>query len=371
LFPKVVNLFHYCPVFKLTGDKISLLDSNSYTVSLEPLKPLTESSDTWGPRIGFDSQPDEKIGIPITEYKDAFNCQKMLRFDGNPPTPCLAPCYKKNENPKVSTGTPLPHFARLDFQTCPMSLQPTDCLKRWLLSQGIVHRHSETRKTLVELVEQARKLPLTIFPPSINIKDGKYSGFEILSPRVAGDPYDTWNRDYMKQLRELRVLNDREVNIIFGKGVNGVRERGQALVEGGNYRIDSLTCRNVMSKDPSDRSDLVVFRCNCRASQKPDVYIVHLVFEQTTGGSFRSCPYSTCSCRDGELFCSHMIGLIVILGLAQIRGTKMGQEAFEERLPEDPKLVQSQPTLTENFAVRSVEKRKTVQLQRQTKLRKR
>jgi len=43
----------------------------------------------------------------------------------------------------------------------------------------------------------------------------------------------------------------------------------------------------------------------------------------------------------------------------------------KERLPEDPKLVQSQPTLTENFAVRSVEKRKTVQLQRQTKLRKR
>jgi hypothetical protein len=91
-----------------------------------------------------------------------------------------------------------------------------------------------------------------------------------------------------------------------------------------------------------------------------DVYQAYLCFEKRDGGMFHQCPYSSCPCTvDGVLFCSHQLGLLSLLGLAEDKFlNKLSQEESESNLPEDPKLVQDQPVLIENYAGRDLAKRR-------------
>ena len=53
---------------------------------------------------------------------------------------------------------------------------------------------------------------------------------------------------------------------------------------------------------------------------KSDEYNVHCVFERTDGAEkykYLITPNSRCLCPDGLLFCSHMYGFFIILGVMQ------------------------------------------------------
>ena len=55
-------------------------------------------------------------------------------------------------------------------------------------------------------------------------------------------------------------------------------------------------------------------------SMKSDEWEVHCVFERTDGAEkyeYLKTPNSRCLCPDGLLFCSHMYGFFIILGVMQ------------------------------------------------------
>jgi hypothetical protein len=224
------------------------------------------------------------------------------------------PLYTSAENPKVPTSTPLPVFARLHFDAIPASLHDDFVIRRWLMCRGIqTYKTVDKRAALEKLVQRVVELGgLKVFPPSINIQDKKYTGFEILDVCVANNEYDNWNRDYFSLAGRLRHVDDRELNLLFGKGVNGVRKRAELLMDGGNYHIKGMKCRNVKSKDPDYTANLILFSCECLSSQKGDIYQVYLCFEERDGGVFQRCPYLSCPCTDSALFCSHQLGLLLV-----------------------------------------------------------
>ena len=55
--------------------------------------------------------------------------------------------------------------------------------------------------------------------------------------------------------------------------------------------------------------------------------------------------FSVCSCRKGQFFCSHMIGLHHLLHILQ--SLDINQDIFEDTYPVRPKLIHKEPLTNE------------------------
>jgi hypothetical protein len=87
----------------------------------------------------------------------------------------------------------------------------------------------DKRAALEKLLKRVANLGgLKVFPPFINMQDKKYTG-------AAKNEHDNWNRNcFLFLAGKLRHIDDQELNLLFGKGANGVRERAELLMDGGN-----------------------------------------------------------------------------------------------------------------------------------------
>ena len=125
------------------------------------------------------------------------------------------------------------------------------------------------------------------------------------------------------------------------------------------------------SKDPSHPQKLILFRAKCLPSLRTKdkntdlMYRLHAVFDLETG-TLLHCPYSTCSCTDGDLFCSHLASLILLIGTAKIKvqaNPELTQEAFLNPISSrhDHRKWQNKAVIVENYTLKDIKNRKRAQ----------
>ncbi len=95
-----------------------------------------------------------------------------------------------------------------------------------------------------------------------------------------------------------------------------MRERVMKLFRGGFYDLKTIKCRNVRTS--SDMTDAVLICCDCLSSKTKVMHTVYAVFKDKPGGKYLV-NNSTCSCKKGELFCSHSIGFLFVMATMQQR----------------------------------------------------
>jgi len=98
------------------------------------------------------------------------------------------------------------------------------------------------------------------------------------------------------------------------------------------------------------------------------MYNIHACFEiqkENNGvGKFCHCPFSTCSCTDGALFCSHLAAVIGVISLAQYMMGKKSQDEFVQLFNEDPRRSQDRAVLIENYTISGYKKRRLAHIKR-------
>lgn len=338
-----VNLIKYFPVLRQTEDG---------RVELAPLNSVPDGVE-WGQIIGFSvNNPSDILasgGLQSSDYDSYFH-GKFLPSTMQPPSQLKGPLYSDDENPKVSQNVPLPLFARLDFEAVPVEMQPDHVLENFLLARGVVRRPRDTRAHLEYIVRVVIELNHMVLPPELQPKQGKYTGFEALRIRDEGDEPEHWNSDILPVVKMLKKPDTEYLNRHFGSiqngdDVAGINERGFLLAQGGNFHLESACCLKVQSK--ITKGAMVLLRCYCLSSERSVIHSVHACFEDAEDGEVVIAPHSTCSCEDGDLFCSHLLGLLLVMRLMHKWDGSLTE--FITKYPDDPKRVQSEPMLVENM----------------------
>ena len=117
------------------------------------------------------------------------------------------------------------------------------------------------------------------------------------------------------------------------------------LVCGGHFHPKSIQCRNVES---SNGMDCVLVVCECLSSKTSVVHKTYAVFEDKPDGKYQI-DLSSCTCKKGEYFCSHLIGFLYLVSIFQ---QKVGtQSDFENSYQVSPLLLQGGLMLIENAVV--------------------
>lgn len=129
---------------------------------------------------------------------------------------------------------------------------------------------------------------------------------------------------------------------------NGVRRRAVVRVNSGHY--DVTTWKTTTVKLLSTGETVTLLSIICTPSMKNEVYAVYLAF---SGGKFLLQP-SRCDCPNGKLFCSHMLGQLLLLYLMQ-RNANWNIDALKLALPQPVKSVQGLP-IAMQYAYGSKEK---------------
>ena len=331
-------------------------------ITLVPLNPLPDGIDIdqWKEYIGFDFEADSSVDE--SQFVDAYECN-ILPLSGKPPHDHRGPLFTAVENPKVSTDEVLPLFARLNFEEVPVMLQPKVCLRYWLKSRGWNERDADTRTTIERDVNLYRVVNRIVYLQDKDLSVGEYNAMEVLTYRDAHNEYDTWNKDYFTICQKIRRIDNNAVDPRVVAFIPNSEKRASLLVFGFHYNPQSIECVNVESK--IDGSKCIMFRVECLGSKKTRlIHMVHAVFEDKQGGVFLLSPYSTCSCDDGALFCSHMLGFLYLLGLIQ---DEPSQAAFEKWYKADQELLLAKGALIEALTAMDKFNREVAQSNRQSK----
>jgi len=152
------------------------------------------------------------------------------------------PCYGETE---LAPGQKLPVYARLDFDAIPIQLQPNFVLVMWLAARGVRVGSTEIREHLEYLVEHAEHLQCPILPPHTQITSHKYTGFEVLKPRLVGPEhygclYNKWNKNYFPLVERMQSITDELIDDLLGIEWKHLWERALLLVKGGNFDLGSV-----------------------------------------------------------------------------------------------------------------------------------
>ena len=186
-FIKVRNLVKHYPVFSM--------DKETGDVTLQPLNPLPSnvSNEEWGNYIGFDKHPSEYFDINNSNnYKQYYN-MTIVSSNNRPRDELLGPVYTANENPKA-LGSILPLFAKLDFETEPISVQPMSVLRSHLLARGLTIPSNVSDEIVRDTVRNAHGVKKRVLDPELVPEPDSWTGFEPLLTVERGDKYDDWVR---------------------------------------------------------------------------------------------------------------------------------------------------------------------------------
>lgn len=354
----------HAPVFEKNGA--------TGEISLVPLYPLPDgisNINEWKEYIGFDFGMDAVVGQ--LQYKDAYDCN-VVPLTGLLPTQHRGPLFTREDNPTVSTNEVLPLFGRLHFDAVPVALHPTIVLTYWLKARGWIERDSDNRDTIEQTVNIYRTIPRFVCPPEMQLTVGEYNSMEVLTHRTANNKYDTWCNDYHGVCKMVGTIDDNAVDPQVVALVPNSQRRACLLVYGYHYNPKSIRCKNVSSR--INDSPCILLCVECLGSKKTWhtvngktvklIHTVHAVFEDKPGGRFLLSPYSTCSCDQGALFCSHMLGFLYLLGLAQ---DEPSQDAFEKWYVARQELLLAAGALAETVVMMDKFKREIAQSARQAK----
>ena len=123
----------------------------------------------------------------------------------------------------------------------------------------------------------------------------------------------------------------------FGKWRNGVRRRAWLRYKSGHYDLSTMKVGQANMKVGGQA--VTVVESKTTPSMKADVYATDLVFDKD--GVYMPGP-SKCDCPNGWLFCSHMLGLLLVFRVMQQR-LKWTLDDLIAYMPEPIKSLQSLP----------------------------
>jgi hypothetical protein len=116
-----------------------------------------------------------------------------------------------------------------------------------------------------------------------------------------------------------RTITDELVDDEFGVEWKNICDQAILLIQGGNFDLMTMDVTNVGSSIDNNTRELVLIHCSCYGSECDMDHMVHLCFVDSASGNglFLISPFSLCGCKDGDLFCSHQLGLLLALSLVQ------------------------------------------------------
>lgn len=322
----------YAPVLKH--------DSTTGKVTIVPLNKLPDNNpDDWGNFIGLRDlaalESDSELLLRI------YNCD-------------VVPLERKPLDAYTSYLSPRPLFGELDYDAVPVKIQPTLCIINWLRARGVDMRANEDRLCIESEVENCIRVQKPQRLPALQPIVGVYDAYKSIRTRKAQNQYDNWNRDYFSVASNQEFITDFAIDRYLGesrKSRPSIRQRVKNLFEGGHYDPKSIECRNVESK--VDGSPCMLIRGKCLSSKSSVMHTVYAVFEDEPNGKY-SVDLSSCSCKKGEHFCSHLIGFLYIIHVIQ-KGLQIDdphtQDDFERFYRVNPLCVQSCLMLIENVIV--------------------
>jgi len=349
---KSIALFKHAPV----------LDNENNMVPLNAL----EEEVSWGMCIGLGvASPAEVLPSNVREedYSSARRFRGPTFISGRDLPTFETLFYTVDDNPNVPPETPLPRYARLDFEKVPICCLHSGVLQSFItarLGYGITGNREKLEKAVQDL--DFLKKPI-LEPEKVPIQIGRWLVSEALEPTEGSD----WTHDgYFRAIREcVETIIDSVVKQFYPRGNEHNRVRAMRLIEGGNVDFTTFEYRECKSR--ADGKRVLLFRSLCAPSMKTEVasanvgedegkekgYILYLAFD-SADGSLLPYPFSCCGCYDGRGCCSHQLAKLGVFRLIQ---HSPSQSCFEEAMPVSPYLLQNIPTLVESVAIVEFEKR--------------
>ena len=322
LFGQAFSLYKYCPVFRKVARR----------VELQPLCELPGDK-TWSELIGFDPVVlYTKAGVAMG---DAHRMIESCRYGPGKMKPLPKPSHPHDSSKDVE------HGAVRDFGEVPPELTPDKQLIEWLYWRNIPMVASSSHFDLASAARRALDEETAGSPREI--RDGAGPGgthwvsWEQIESRDGGALDWSEPKSVLEFYRSGQEVDPQYIDENFGVGRNGVRRRAALRYISGHY--DATSWRMADAKLIDNGQLVKVVELTCTPSMKSEGYCIRLVYSE--GGDLLRNP-SQCSCPDGAFFCSHMLGVLLIIRTVQ-QQNGWSIDDLAGSMPEPIKTIQSLP----------------------------
>ena len=316
-FRRCTNMWKYAVGWRIVPDAFSgaldidtLLLTKSYTVIMDSINPCADRL-----REGL-------VGFNAMEvFQEVNNVVDVTLMDY-----CTLKYYSRcGELVEPIPVSLVPHGAYFT-STTPLNCQPMSALVQWLCARRIPVRQHDTRGDLLALVEKILTFQERVgndnIPPVIPLPVGgvgKYVSWETLTSNTVVD----WKSgdELFRTIQDLfPLVNDQMIDETFGKDQQpALRLKSKRYVRSGHYDFTTMRQGDAIVNYGDDVGldiPVRILKIDCCASLRSDVYQVLLVFNAETQ-AFLSFPISRCQCKNGRVFCSHMLGMLFVVSIMQ------------------------------------------------------
>jgi hypothetical protein len=288
--------------------------AKEFNVELMPLKALPANI-TWKDLLGF--EPPEvfySINSRMATNLDYFEL-KYFAQDGSEVLPIRPPV---NDD-----GRTLPWGSYMN-ETIPLEQQSMNALASWLAARKIPVRSVDKREDLLKIVQKIKAIQKRNNrfdqPPVIPVGEGEGVGHYINWETLLCNKAINWcRRDDMISMvkRNIVRIDGTVLNKVFGPGQSSLRTKAKRYVKSGHYDMSTLAMgAALLNEGREEPAKVIIMTCTVSASLRSDVYKVYLVF-RLADKSFIGFPTSRCECKNGRVFCSHMLGLMFVIAIIQ------------------------------------------------------
>ena len=109
-------------------------------------------------------------------------------------------------------------------------------------------------------------------------------------------------------------MNRNSIDGTFGVKRNGMKHRAKTSYHRGHINMTTMKCASVKNK--KTKAKILVLMATNTPSYKDGEYSKLLMVEEN--GKYLGCPYSGCDCPVGQLYCRHMLPLLIYVIFLQI-----------------------------------------------------
>ncbi len=332
IFYNTLLFFSIAPTFSMNHDtqSVSLTTLKNepitqFTKYITDSKPATKRG--YEEAIGFTLIRSSRNRQFIDIYYGVKNYNEDWKIPSKPHSETGVTLSTNPNHPQYEYGT----FIEFDINDggTPISLNHPSLLSTWLKYRGLHIKSKDTNATMIPLI---RKCLESNQPVMYHTDEEAYTAtlpyLGVTTPISWKECNNESDFDIIKdKIKNIMKLNIDSFNSIFGEGKNGVRDRAYTRLVSGHYHIKTL--KVAMIQPPTFDDEVIVFNITVTPSCKNGIYMVDLFFEKKDGSYIQD---STCDCPNSKLFCSHMIGVLLIFYILQQNNT-ISYDNFVNKLP--------------------------------------
>ena len=317
-FRSCTNMWKYAVGWKIVPNNNNLvptsidelLSPGSYSVEMDSLNERQHDED-WEELIGF---------TPLEVFQSTNDLDVFTFMDY-----CTLKYYPRTGQLVQPVAPMLVPFGAYFDPSTPLNCQPMSALVQWLCARRIPVRQHDTRAELLALVQKILDFQVRVnnsdIPAVIPLPVGgvgKYLSWETLTTNAVvewksgDDLFNTLQEDFP-------LINDNLINATFGEGQPALRLKSKRYVRSGHFNYDTMRQGNAIinyGDDGHENVNVRILKIECCASLRSDIYQVLLVFNAVTK-EFLPFPISRCQCKNGRVFCSHMLGMLFAISIMQ------------------------------------------------------